>query len=1211
MRNSGFDKEAGKFTKILGGLFGDLAGKGTPARNEAARYLSAARSVNPLTRPRGVPNPIPKGDLNLGRRRHSIFLHDLSYSGLSPASAIKTPVAPVIKPPFGSRPAGGGSGGAPTNPTRATAGDPIPEAAKVPWHQRTLITRNPRTSAGIAAGSIGLTASPLVLEAARENAKARQPLAPSSSGQNSVGGGASAVSGKAQGLGQGFDWGKAAPWIAGGSVLGLGGLAYMKHRRDREDAKSEEDAMKALYKGASAFDKRAADGKASLMLTLLKKLGQPKALTSGSSFKQLAGDPSRKQLTGNQFLYTKWPESWSNNYRSSFKDQVSDIKDRIADHYVNDPRMQEFFREATSQASKNRRDLALTAAGLSTAAGAGYLLTRGDGSTADQTAVSSPMPVSTAVSKAAPASPPPVKPAPVTPSPASPVLAKSSPPAFSPAKVNPPMAQAGLGMDAVVDQQYQRFLNGAGKIGLGVAGVGGLYALGRYLNRPKKRKEASVGAYKEAAARFPREAAILSKLAHLDAGTLKEAVARDASDPRLASAWEGLFDVLAGDLEKQAEIMAPTPPRPAATPPAAAQAPSSAPPSTAAQAPAAPAPKGWGHTLGRGLTRFGNTARGLAYTAGGTIGGLAAAPVQAYAHTLGSDADAAASDAFAGTMWRGAGSGLYDAATLGGSPSTGRSSVDSMTEQNQKMLRDSGHETGANIVGGADTVAGLAAGTAATGGLAGGAAGAGSRVLGSMGKASPGLGLISSATKAPRIAAAANTAGGAAMRAGSAIKNMTSGQALSTAIGASMIVPPIASGAGFVPKEVRVQAEVQKAHADAINRATQAEAPLVSAQAQAIRDQAQSVSAANNAQADAVKSEQKLIEERRMAEGVAAAKADPEGARKLYEGSRDAVVGVLGEAAQGKLDLKDPANLGRLQKSFGETIDRYQWMTGKDSGQLKVLFEKSMADGVLAPEEQAALQEAVSSSPAFAETVERMQGQAGQAGQAGGIGGFFGKVQDGASQAFGMAQQQWGQMPTWAKFAAGLGLPMAAIGLMSSVFGGGGAMGLLATVLGIGGVGAGLGLFGGTQGPLSGAVPQLEGIAPWIGKQLGFGAPEQAAQAPGAAAPAQPAQVAPQAAGQPAQQAQTQPGGAPPIQDLAAWSAMPGQAKIDYVKNLPQDQAMGLVQSMLATHGVDGARQMLANVPVSERQSLASKLGWYASFNGKQPWIDQAIQALS
>jgi pyruvate/2-oxoglutarate dehydrogenase complex dihydrolipoamide acyltransferase (E2) component len=334
------------------------------------------------------------------------------------------------------------------------------------------------------------------------------------------------------------------------------------------------------------------------------------------------------------------------------------------------------------------------------------------------------------------------------------------------------------------------------------------------------------------------------------------------------------------------------------------------------------------------------------------------------------------------------------------------------------------------------------------------------------------------------------------------------------------------------------------------------------------------------------------------------------------------VIGVLGEAAQGKIDLKDPAQLDRLKTSFGETIERYQWITGKDAGDLKVLFEKSMADGTLAPEEQAALQEAVSSSPAFAETVERMQGQAGQSG---GVGGFLGQVQGGASQAFDMAQQHWGQMPTWAKFAAGLGLPMAAIGLMSTVFGGGGVMGLLASVLGIGGMAAGLGAFGGTQGPLSGMMPQLEGIVPWLGQQFGFGsteqpeaaAPEQAQPAPDQSAPAQaqPAPVpAPAAQGQPAQPAQAQAapqGGAPPIQDLAAWTAMPGQAKIDYVKKLPKEQAIGFVQSVLSTHGVGGARQMLANIPINERQKLKTKFEWYASLNGKEPWIDQAIQALS
>lgn len=957
----------------------------------------------------------------------------------------------------------------------------------------------------------------------------------------------------------GFDWGKAAPWLAGGTALGLGGLAYMKHRRDRDRDQEDEAAMKALYKGAA--QKVALFGR-----------GKPFASTDSYVFDMPADR----------------------------KDTVRHLSGRGEEDYTTSPNLLRRLYERATLPGDFRMHLSMarTLYGLDPAAfplrnrmthlrnpQAALVAARHDPDAQDMRLA--------ALAQWRPEQPPPLDPDWEQDRKKERKETKEAADSTPTAPDEGPTSDAALA--ALVDRKSDEFWRGAGKIGLGVAGVGGLYALGRYLNRPKKRKEASVAAYREAAARFPREAALLAHLSDGEPEAIKAAVARDAADPARAQAWEGLLGVLAEDLEKQAEGAAPAPvPEAPAVPPTPRSVPAPA-----------PASKPWGYTLGRGLQRGYNMARGAAYIAGGTLGGLGAGVYQGGSRLLGATNNAAAADAFAGTMWRGAGSGAYDVGTLGGRLSDGRSSVDRMTEQNQQMLRDSGHETGAKAVGAFDRLAGTAASSAMVGGA--------------IGQVAKGLGSTSVLTRhlttAPNLAPPVRTLASAA-RANPAKALFTAGNAVFLPTAGK----DTAALLGYVPKEVQVQAEAQKAEADALNRATQVQAPLVAAQSRSITDETQAAVAAQKAQADALKAQEKAIQN---SAALDFAQAPPEVAQRLYASSRDSVIDMLSDAAQGKVDLKDPTQLQQLQKHFSDTIERHQLISGKDAGPIRSLFEKSMADGVLDPTEQAALQEAVSSSPAFAETVERVQAQGG-----GDQGGFLGRVQDGAASAVGIAQQQWGAMPTWAKFAAGLGLPLAAIGLMSSVFGGGGAMGLLALVLGIGGVAAGLGAFGGNPaGALAGAAPGLEGVMPWIGKQLGFEMPgPPSAPAPGQAAapapvpapvaPSGPAPVpgaAPSSAPGPAGAA-PQPGGMPPIQDLAAWSAMPSDAKINYVMALPTDQKIAFMQSVLGTHGVAGARQMLANVPTDKKQALVSNLNslWYANKMSGQPtdWIDQALQAV-
>lgn len=960
----------------------------------------------------------------------------------------------------------------------------------------------------------------------------------------------------------GFDWGKAAPWLAGGTALGLGGLAYMKHRRDRDRDQEDEAAMKALYKGAA--QKVALFGR-----------GKPFASTDSYVFDMPADR----------------------------KDTVRHLSGRGEEDYTTSPNLLRRLYERATLPGDFRMHLSMarTLYGLDPAAfplrnrmthlrnpQAALVAARHDPDAQDMRLA--------ALAQWRPEQPPPLDPDWEQDRKKERKETKEAADSTPTAPAEGPTSDAALA--ALVDRKSDEFWRGAGKIGLGVAGVGGLYALGRYLNRPRKRKEASVAAYREAAARFPREAALLARLADGEPEAIKAAVARDAADPARAQAWEGLLGVLAEDLEKQAEGAAP------------------AVPASGSELPQSPI------NNRQQLTAMDKSIAGM--RASNPNSPLLAQSIAARGRLAGQAQQAPsaapnstrmAPNAPKATPLSPENQAAMDQMTAG----------DAVARSNKSEWLDG---TNSDTWWGSykrSPTAQIASGTAlAAAGLAtGGAAylpaiastplpAVASTALGAA-KAAPGH--LWSATKAAPGAIAR-----APGRLWSAVK-ANPGRALFE--GGIFGIPAIESAQtmlGHVPEAVRVQSEAQKAEADAINRATQVQAPLVAAQSRSIADETQAAVAAQKAQADALKAQEKAIQNSAALDFT---QAPPEAAQRLYASSRDSVIGMLSDAAQGKVDLKDPTQLQQLQKHFSDTIERHQLISGKDAGPIRSLFEKSMADGVLDPTEQAALQEAVSSSPAFAETVERVQAQGG-----GDQGGFLGRVQDGAASAVGIAQQQWGAMPTWAKFAAGLGLPLAAIGLMSSVFGGGGAMGLLASVLGIGGVAAGLGAFGGNPaGALAGAAPGLEGVMPWIGKQLGFAMPgPPSAPAPGQAAapapvpapvtPSGPAPVpgaAPSSAPGPAGAA-PQPGGMPPIQDLAAWSAMPSDAKINYVMALPTDQKIAFMQSVLGTHGVAGARQMLANVPADKKQALVSNLNslWYANKMSGQPtdWIDQALQAV-
>ncbi len=100
--------------------------------------------------------------------------------------------------------------------------------------------------------------------------------------------------------------------------------------------------------------------------------------------------------------------------------------------------------------------------------------------------------------------------------------------------------------------------------------------------------------------------------------------------------------------------------------------------------------------------------------------------------------------------------------------------------------------------------------------------------------------------------------------------------------------------------------------------------------------------------------------------------------------------------------------------------------------------------------------------------------------------------------------------PTWQKVLAGAGVPMAVMGLASSLFGEGGMGSMLMTILGIGGAAAGLGLFSGEGGGPLGSFGKQYGLDQ-VGTLLGAG--QASPEAPPASMPPLSPQNAQAAAG--------------------------------------------------------------------------------------------------
>jgi hypothetical protein len=121
--------------------------------------------------------------------------------------------------------------------------------------------------------------------------------------------------------------------------------------------------------------------------------------------------------------------------------------------------------------------------------------------------------------------------------------------------------------------------------------------------------------------------------------------------------------------------------------------------------------------------------------------------------------------------------------------------------------------------------------------------------------------------------------------------------------------------------------------------------------------------------------------------------------------------------------------------------------------------------------------------------------------------------------------------PPWQKMLAAIGFPLALGGIASSLFGGGGVMGMLTGLLGLGAGAAGLDMFGGGEGPLSGIGAKLLGM---LGLSGGPSAPKTAPAAPQGQSP-QPAQFS--QSGAPTG-ANTGPA-APPPSPVAANTAAP------------------------------------------------------------------------
>jgi hypothetical protein len=155
--------------------------------------------------------------------------------------------------------------------------------------------------------------------------------------------------------------------------------------------------------------------------------------------------------------------------------------------------------------------------------------------------------------------------------------------------------------------------------------------------------------------------------------------------------------------------------------------------------------------------------------------------------------------------------------------------------------------------------------------------------------------------------------------------------------------------------------------------------------------------------------------------------------------------------------------------------------------QVKAMVGKMLQDGTFDPADDAELQTLLNKSAGWEDIVNKY-------------------TQEGSANPVGDAMQHFSALPTWAKAGIAIGLPMAAVGLLSTLFGEGGSGSMIMSILGLVGGAGGLGLFGGQgmeNSPLFGAMPSLHGIGDNLSTIFGGGQGGTSSPAP-AGPPPQP-----------------------------------------------------------------------------------------------------------
>lgn len=287
--------------------------------------------------------------------------------------------------------------------------------------------------------------------------------------------------------------------------------------------------------------------------------------------------------------------------------------------------------------------------------------------------------------------------------------------------------------------------------------------------------------------------------------------------------------------------------------------------------------------------------------------------------------------------------------------------------------------------------------------------------------------------------------------------------------------------------------------------------------------------------------------------------------------SRQAIVDTLTGVHARKISPEQGAD------AFRQHLQTYadNFLGDEQGTQLKGMAGKLLTDGRLDAGDIQQLQPFLPQLPA----VQDLAGRAQQAGSANPLGdainGFMG----------------WARNSPVAAAAAIIGLPLAALGLGHSLFGGGGLTSMLVSALGLGAGAYGLGAFGGHEGPLAGFARQ---------HGLNF---MDAAQ-PSTAPAARPAGAAPQApSGAPAG------AGAIPPGLVSAFSGMDPRERAGALKAFAAAQPQLYRQLAAGRQAYDANQGLLGTAADQFGFGPESRLGAKAQELGVSPeWLKQVFE---